>query len=67
MYFPTRSNRSYVISSICVPYMPLQGVAHLMKSDPRENVKDLGEVSKSYASEIAGAAPTWVIQGYIIS
>ena len=47
-----------------VMYDGTTGIANLLKSDPRKNVKDLGKLSKPYATEIAGAAPTWVIQGY---
>ena len=39
------------------------GMADLLKSDPRENVKALNKMSKSYTSD-KGAPPTWVINGY---
>ena len=49
-----------------VMYDGTTGIANLLKSDPRKNVKELGKLSKPYATEIAGAPPTWVIQGYIV-
>ena len=47
-----------------VVYDGATGMANLLKTDPRENVKDLGKLSKPYASKIAGTGPTWVLQGY---
>ena len=39
------------------------GMVNLMKSDPRENVKEIGKMIKPFKSE-KGAPPTWVIRGY---
>ena len=39
------------------------GMVDLMKSDPRENVKEIGKMIKPFKSE-KGAPPTWVIKGY---
>ena len=39
------------------------GMVDLMKSDPRENVKEIGKMIKPFKSE-KGAPPTWVIRGY---
>ena len=39
------------------------GMVDLMKSDPRENVKEIGKMIKPFKSE-KGAPPTWVTKGY---
>ena len=46
-----------------VVYDGYSGIANLLKSDPREQVKEIAKRQKPYVSE-KGRAPLWVSEGY---